>query len=110
MNRLFGITLALVNSGDGVLVLDEIENGLHYSVLPEVWRFIFQVARRLNVQVFATTHSWDCIEAFQMAAAEDEQEEGVLVRLRQNSKGDVEAIVFDERRLAIITRDQIEVR
>jgi hypothetical protein len=67
------------------------------------------MARRLNVQVFATTHSWDCIEAFQTAAAES-PEEGVLVKLRQNSKGDVEAIVFDEDELAIITRDQIEVR
>lgn len=108
VNRLFGITLALVNAKGGLLLLDEVENGLHYSVLPKVWRLIFETARRLNVQVFATTHSWDCIEAFQNAAAES-PEDGVLVRL-QNKNDDVTATVFDERRLAIATRDQIEVR
>lgn len=108
INRLFGMTLALVNTKDGLLLVDEVENGLHYSILPDVWRLIFQTARRLNVQVFATTHSWDCIEAFQRAA-EDSPEDGVLVRL-QNQDGDVTATVFDERRLAVVTREGIEVR
>jgi len=57
MNRLFGLVLALVNSKDGILLIDEVESGLHYSVQPDVWRLIFETARRLNVQFFATTHS-----------------------------------------------------
>lgn len=109
MNRLFGMTLGLVNARDGFLLVDEIENGLHYSVLPQVWQLIFATARRLNVQVFATTHSWDCVEAFQIAAEEDKEAEGVLVRL-QNKNGNVMATTFDERQLAIVTREQIEVR
>lgn len=110
MNRMFGIMLAMVNSYKGFLLADEIENGVHYSVLPDVWRLIFQTARRLNVQVFATTHSWDCIEAFQKAAAEDDDPgSGVLVRL-DNKGGNVSATVFDERRLAVVTREGIEVR
>lgn len=108
-NRLFGIVLALLNAENGILLVDEISDGFHYSVLPAVWNFIFKMAHRLNVQVFATTHSWDCIEAFQQAAEEDEQDEGVLIRL-QNQNGDVTATVFDERRLAVVTREQIEVR
>ncbi|HEY6334047.1 MAG TPA: AAA family ATPase, partial [Blastocatellia bacterium] len=68
MNRLFGIALALASSKSGVLLIDEIENGLHYSVQPDVWRLLFRSAARLGVQVFATTHSWDCISAFQSAA------------------------------------------
>ena len=108
--RLLGLSLALTNARNGILLLDEIENGIHYSVLPDVWRLIFQTARRLNVQVFATTHSWDCIEAFQKAAAEDDDPaSGVLVRL-QNQNGEVTSTVFDERRLAIATREGIEVR
>src|SRR5262249_33163608 len=92
LNRLFGIMLALVNARDGILLVDEFENGLHYSVQTEVWRHLFEVAGRLNVQVFATTHSWDCIEAFQKAAQENEKEEGVLVRL-QEKKGVVKDTV-----------------
>ena len=40
-------------------LVHEVENGVHYSVLPDVWRFVFRAARVHNVQVFATTHSWD---------------------------------------------------
>ncbi|MEK6299986.1 MAG: AAA family ATPase [Acidobacteriota bacterium] len=109
MNRLFGMALALVNAKDGVLLIDEIESGLHYSVQPDVWRLVFETAHRLNVQVFATTHSWDCIEAFQQAADENKQEEGILIRL-ENKRGRIVATEFDERRLGIATREEIEVR
>jgi ABC-type cobalamin/Fe3+-siderophores transport system ATPase subunit len=109
MNRLFGIALALVNAKGGILLVDEVESGLHYSVQPDVWRLIFETAQRLNVQVFATTHSMDCIEAFQQAAEESEQEQGVLIRL-ENQDGVIIATEFDERRLGIATREEIEVR
>lgn len=109
MQRLFGIALALVNARNGILLVDEIENGLHYSAQLDVWRLINRLASRLNVQVFATTHSWDCIEAFQKAAQEDTQNEGVLIRL-ESKKGKIIATMFDEQELGIATREQIEVR
>jgi len=109
MSRMFGIALALVNAKDGILLIDEVDTGLHYSVLPDLWKLIFEVAHRLNVQVFATTHSKDCIEAFQYAADENTEEEGMLIRL-ENRKAGVGAVTFDEQELAIITREQIEVR
>ena len=109
MLRALGISLALVNVKDGILLIDGFENGLYYSVQPDLWQFIFRVARRLNVQVFATTHSWDCIEGFQKAAQEDNQEEGLLIRL-ESKKGEIAATLFDERQLGIVTREQIEVR
>ena len=109
VQRILGIALALVNATDGILLIDEIENGIHYSVQPELWQLIFQLARRLNVQVFATTHSWDCIEGFQKAAQEDKQEDGMLIRLSLK-KDEVVATLFDERKLGIATREQIEVR
>lgn len=112
MNRLFGIALALVNAQDGILLIDEIDSGLHYSVQPEMWRLIFRVAHRLNVQMFATTHSWDCIEAFQEANQEKPGEDGLLISLRekQGEPGHVVAVLFDRSDLAIVTREDIEVR
>ncbi len=109
MQRVLGIALALVNVKDGLLLIDEFENGLYYSAQPDVWRLIFRVASQLNVQVFATTHSWDCIKAFQKAAGEDQQEEGLLIRL-ESKNGKIVAIPFDEEELGIATREQIEVR
>jgi len=109
ISRVFGLILTLVNSKDGILLIDEFENGLHYTVMFELWKLILQVARRLNVQIFATTHSSDCIEAFQKATIEDRQEEGILLRLDKRD-GLVVPILYDEHRLSIATREQIEVR
>jgi AAA15 family ATPase/GTPase len=109
LTRLFSITLALVNAKDGLLLIDEVESGLHYSVHTDLWRLIFQLADRLNVQVFATTHSWDCIEGLQKSAQEEEHRDGMLIRL-ENRKGEIIPILFDEHRLGIATREDIEVR
>ena len=108
INRLFGIALALVNARDGFLLMDEVENGIHYSIQAELWDFIFQVANRLNVQVFATTHSSDCIRGFQ-AAAKIYEDAGVLIRLR-NNHDNVESVSFDEDEVEIALRQNIEVR
>lgn len=109
MNRIFGIALALVNAKNGMLLIDEIESGLHYSVLPDVWRLVFEVARLLNIQVFATTHSWDCLTAFQEAAKAYEQDDGVLIRLVEK-QGQIVADLFDEDDLGVAAREGIEVR
>jgi hypothetical protein len=108
LNRLFGVVLSLVNAKDGFLLIDEFENGMHHTVQLDVWRGILRLAKLLNVQVFATSHSWDAIEAFQKAAVED-PEVGVLVRLTR--KGDnVIPTLFQEKELTVATRDRIEVR
>ncbi len=92
-----------------ILLVDEFENGIHYTILPDLWRFFFQAARLHNVQVFATTHSWDCVEAFQQAASENQDTKATLIRLEQ--KGDQhKAVTFSENELAIVARDEIEVR
>lgn len=109
MWRNLGIALAQVNAKDGILLIDEFELGLCYSVQPDLWRFIFRMARSLNVQVFATTHSWDSIEAFERAAREDHQEKGLLIRL-ESKKGGIGVTLYDERELTIATREHIEVR
>ncbi len=67
MTRLFHIIVALVNAKNGILLIDEFENGLHWTVQPKVWDMVFQLSEKLNVQVFATTHSRDCIEGFDSA-------------------------------------------
>ncbi|MEK0178781.1 AAA family ATPase [Microcoleus anatoxicus] len=67
MTRLFHIIVALVNARNGLLLIDEFENGLHWSVQPKVWDIVFQLSQRLNVQLFATTHSRDCIKGFYQA-------------------------------------------
>ncbi len=109
MSRLLGMALALANCEDGMLFIDEIEIGLHYSVLPDVWKLIFKTAKDLNVQVFATTHSKDCIEAFTQAAIDDEESDGMLIRL-ENKDGTIKAVNFNEDELQTVEQRNIEVR
>ena len=108
LNRLFGIALSLVNAKDGLLLIDEFENGMHHTVQVDVWRAIFRLARELDIQVVATSHSWDSIEAFQKAASEVPGE-GVLIRLTRKGQ-DIIPTVLSEDELAIVIRDRIEVR
>jgi predicted ATPase len=107
--RVLSIVLAMVQASGGVVLIDEVENGLHYSVQQEVWRAIFHLAEQLAVQVFATTHSWDAIQAFSLAASEALGVEGRMHRL-ENRDGDIRQVEFDEEDLAIVTRQRIEVR
>ena len=63
MMNIARIVLAAAAVRDGVVLVDEIENGLHHSVLPDVWRVVEKTAELFNVQVFATTHSLECVQA-----------------------------------------------
>lgn len=58
------IILAMLDSQDGIVLIDEIEDGLHYSIQKKIWRAIFKWSQELNVQTFVTTHSNECIRAF----------------------------------------------
>lgn len=107
VNRLFA--LALVHAKGGLLLLDEIDNGIHYSLQESVWTFILEVSRRLDIQVFATTHSWDCVVAFQAACAAYGAAEGLLTRLERRD-GSVVATQFDESDLEVAAREEIELR
>ena len=108
MSRIFAIVLSLVNAKGGLLLIDEFENGLHHSVQLGAWRMIFRLAQSLDVQVFATTHSKDAVEAFQEAAAET-PELGVLVRLKRRGDAIIPTVV-EEEDLGVAIRHDIEVR
>ncbi len=62
MRRLMAIGTSLAFAKEGCLFVDEIDTGLHYSVMSDMWKLIIGKALASNIQVFATTHSWDCIE------------------------------------------------
>ena len=107
--RLFGVALALANCRDGFLLIDEAENGIHHSVQRDFWNMVLQSAHRDNVQVLATTHSWDCVKGFAHAAVENEDVEGVLVRL-DRVDGIIRAIEYSESELKVAADQGIEVR
>ena len=109
MNRILTIILALVNAKDGYLLIDEFENGLHYKVQQDLWKMIFQLATELNVQVFATTHSEDCVEAFENVLNNGNQNEGLFIRLEKRGEV-IKSVLFDAKELQVATDHAIEIR
>lgn len=109
LTRLFHITLALVNAKNGVLLIDEFENGLHWSVQEQVWTTVFTLAKRLNVQIFATTHSRDCVQAFE-AAWEKHPQQGAYYRLEGNAEGEVRARSYSLETLSDSIETDVETR
>lgn len=107
--RLFGVALALVNSQGGFLLIDEAENGIHHTLQRDFWRMVLLTAEANNVQVFATTHSWDCVAGFAQAAVSEEGVERALVRLERSGEG-IRAVEYSERQLRVATEQDIEVR
>lgn len=109
MWRMLGLALATVGAANGVLFVDEIDTGLHFSAMSDMWRLIWETAKRLNVQVFATTHSSDCWTSLASIASEENiAEDGITIQRIERDK-DV-GIVFSEREIIVAANRGIEVR
>lgn len=110
MRRILAIAIASVTVENGFLLVDEIETGLHYEAQSEMWHFILEIAQELDIQVFATTHSWDCIASFQEALAQLEDDSiGKLFRLSRQHEN-IRAVEYNSNELSVAVRQSIEVR
>lgn len=97
INRIASLILAMSVVPMGVVFIDEIENGIHYSIQKDVWKAIGQVARDLDIQVFATTHSLEMIRAAYEAFRNDNPYEFRFHRLyRDTTTSNIEAVTYNE--------------
>ena len=104
--RMLGLALSLANASGGVLLVDEIDTGLHYTVMEDMWRMICEQAAALSVQVFATTHSRDCYES--LGAAVESDVGDVTIQRIDGSRE--EAVRFSNRAVVAAAERNIEVR
>lgn len=109
MSRLLSLTLAIATAKNGIVLIDEIENGLHYTIRLEVWKAITALARKFNVQIFATTHSEECIRAAHQAFQEDIEYDFALHRLERVGDS-VHSVTYDQETLATALITGLEVR
>ena len=107
--RILGLALAIVSAKDGYLFVDEIDTGLHFTTMLGMWKMIWDTAKRLNVQVFATTHNSDCWKSLaDIAEQEDVTNHGIRIhRIERNKK---KSVVFIEPEIVIAAEENIEVR
>lgn len=110
MRRMLAMAITMVSARGGTFLVDEIDTGLHYSVLTDMWRLVLETAVEEDIQVFATTHSWDCVRAFQQVLCQQEDESlGQLVRLDRVEE-QTKPVIFSADELAIAVEQGIEIR
>ena len=106
MTHVARLVLAAASVQGGVMLADEIENGLHHSVLPDVWRVVERVAQQFNVQVFVTTHSFECLEAALEAIGPD----GFRLYRLEADDGVNRCVPYSPAAIGAAVRHNIEVR
>jgi energy-coupling factor transporter ATP-binding protein EcfA2 len=109
LKHLVSLSLHLLSAKGGYLLVDEIDTGLHHTVMSNMWKLVIETAERLDIQVFATTHSWDCVEALAWIH-ERHPELAQEVRLHRIDSRSPATIVYTMDEIAIAARDRIEVR
>jgi energy-coupling factor transporter ATP-binding protein EcfA2 len=109
IRRLLALSIALLQARDGYLFIDEIDTGLHYSVMENMWKLVTETAKRLNVQVFATTHSWDCLEGLGELCRSSQAlaPEIVVHKIERSLK---ESVTFAGDQLPLVVSNRTEIR
>ena len=109
MRRLLALSLSLMRAAEGFLLIDEIDTGLHWTVMEEMWRLVVETARQSSIQVFATTHSFDCLRglASLVESRPDLAEEVSVQKIERLLK---KAVGVDAQDLRVAVEQNIEVR
>ena len=107
--RLLGLALAVVHAKNGLLLVDEIDTGLHYSVMGKMWRFLNECSERFNVQIIATTHSQDCVQSLAEICRADrvDPREVTIQRIDRHRS---EAVAYSEAAIIAAAKNATEVR
>jgi len=109
LKRLLALTLQIVSAKGGTVLVDDIGDGLHHSVMTEMWRLVIKTARRFDVQVLATTHSLDCVNALG-TVREESLALAADVALHRVEKGATKTVEYSMDEVAVATRHQLEIR
>ena len=109
MRRLLAMRLSFVGAANGFLLIDEVDTGLHWTIMEEMWQFMVEVARKSNVQIFATTHSYDCIRGLgSLIQSRPDLKEEVSIQKVHNSLKQAVCLRGDQIKVAV--EQNIEVR
>jgi len=90
---------------DNIIFIDEIENGIHYTNLDKLWEIILTISKEQNVQVFATTHSKECIESYARVAKRMKETDIKFLSLYRSKNNELKSITFDYEKI----QDRIEL-
>jgi predicted ATPase len=109
-SRLVHLYCSLLVTDAKLALIDEVENGIHYSSLPTLFQGIQDIAAKHDVQTLMTTHSWDCIRAaYKTFADAGKLEDFQLIRLERDNDN-IRAVVINDEMLETVMEAGYEVR
>jgi AAA15 family ATPase/GTPase len=109
ITRLFRFFSEMLVEEAKIVLIDEIENGIHHSVLTDVWTGIAEIAVNEGLQIFATTHSNECILAAHEVFLSRKRYDFALHRL-QMVKGEIQVVAHDQRMIEVAEKTELEIR
>ncbi|CCI18179.1 conserved hypothetical protein [Microcystis aeruginosa PCC 9807] len=107
--RMLGLVLAMVNLENGILLVDEIDSGLHFTVMTDMWKVVWETAKKLNIQVFATTHSRDCWQSLGELITEEKITDNEIT-IQRIDREKSQSVIFDPEEIVIASTSNLEVR
>ncbi len=107
--RLVAIFSELIGEQPELCIIDEIENGIHHSLLEQVWTGLAAVAEEMNIQIFVTTHSQECIEAAHAAFSKRPVYDFSMVQLFR-VEGTVQGKVLDQKQIEAAIAGDVDLR
>jgi energy-coupling factor transporter ATP-binding protein EcfA2 len=107
--HVLGLALFVVQCRNGILLVDDVDAGIHHTVMDEVWKFLYSAARKYNVQIFAVTHSRDCYKSL-ATISDDAVSEHSDVTIQRIERGRELAVAYTEQEIIAAAQHDIEVR
>jgi energy-coupling factor transporter ATP-binding protein EcfA2 len=109
VRHILALSVAMSRSRGGYVMIDEIDTGLHHSVMADMWRVLIATAKRLDVQIFATTHSLDCVRSLGWLFGRDPDLVN-LVRLHRVDEQRGQTVVYSPEEILIAAEHDVELR
>jgi predicted ATP-dependent endonuclease of OLD family len=96
---LAAIVMNMLHAENGVMLLDEFDAAIHYSIMTKIWAIILRLANEWNVQLFVSTHSRECIKAAHEAFESTESQDDLSFIRLDRKKNNITPTIYDFRQL-----------
>lgn len=108
-SKLLTLALAITAVKNGIVLVDELENGIHYSIMRDVFASLKELAKKYNVQIFATSHSNECLHSIYEAHETTNPNDFSVIRL-DRINDEIKTMVYDKEALDTVFETGWEIR
>ena len=112
IRKIFSILVTIAYCRNGILLVDEVDNGFHYSAMKILWDAILRMARENNVQLFISSHNIDSLKGLLQTCSSNpqEQEELSVYKLMRKPDDEILPLRYDYPKLQYMIDQEMEIR